>query len=138
MLRLVPLLLLAATPIRAETLDTLIDEYWDYVIAEFPLAAKQAGLDTSNDRFESVTPESLERRLTTEQRFRQRLDAIDRDRLSNDERINAELLEWVLDDSIADYELDLARIPFNTFSGFMRAAAFRCAMRTITRITSHG
>jgi len=122
MRRIILLLMIVTAPACADSLDSLIDDYWSHILAEFPLAAKQAGLNDSNDRFASVTPESLEQRLKKELGFRQRLDAIDRSHLSNEERINAELLEWVLDDSIADYELDLARIPFNTFSGFFMQA----------------
>lgn len=125
-----PLLVLALvliTPAFAagasdQQLDQLIDDYWDYYLAEFPLAAKSAGLKTSNDRLHSVSPESRAARLRAERAFLARLRDIDGKSLTPVGAVNAELLAWVLEDSIGSYELNLSRIPFNTFSGFFMQA----------------
>ncbi len=106
----------------SEALQKIIDEHWAYTIREFPSAAKAAGLDSGNDRLASASPESLARQENTEREFLMRLREIPFDELTTNERVNAELLEWVLEDSLRALELDLARIPFNTFSGFFMYA----------------
>lgn len=103
-------------------LDALMAEYWEYVLAENPLQATRAGVPDYNDRMPSVTVDSRARRLAAEQRFLARSRDIDRQRLSDGGQVNADIFEWVLEDSIGAYELDLARIPFNTFSGFFMDA----------------
>lgn len=112
----------AAAPAGDAQLNALMAEYWDYLLDEDPLQATRAGRTEYNDRMPSVTAESRARRLAAERRFLARSRDIDRQRLSDTGRVNAELFEWVLADSIGAYELDLARIPFNTFSGFFMDA----------------
>ena len=104
-----------------QQLDAVMAEFWDYVLVESPFAATQAGLDDYNDRLPSVTAEDRARRLDAEKLFLARSRDIDRDALSTDGLVNLELFEWVLEDSIGDRELNLDRIPFNTFSGFFMA-----------------
>ncbi len=103
-------------------LDALLTDYWQYVLEEHPLAATRAGISDYNDRMPRVAPADRARRLETERRMLARARDIDPERLSDAGRVNAELFVWVLEDSIGAYELDLARIPFNTFSGFFMAA----------------
>ena len=93
-------------------------EYWQYFLAEDPLTATAVGVNDYNDRLPSVTPESRARRLDAEREFLSRSRAVDRQALTASGRVSAEVFEWVLEDSIGAYELNLARIPFNTFSGF--------------------
>ena len=102
-------------------LQAVIDDHWDYSLRENPLMATQAGVSDYNHLLPRVTVVDRERRLTTEQEFLHGLQAIDAEALGADQRINHELLEWVLRDSIHAYELNLARIPFNTFYGFYMA-----------------
>lgn len=114
---------LNAEPSAAEQqLDTIMEEYWDFTLRESPLAATQAGVSDFNDRLSSVTPESQARRLQQEKLFLARTRDIDHATLSQSGLVNAELFEWVLVDSIEAYEINLSRIPFNTFSGFFTAA----------------
>ncbi|MCH7509851.1 MAG: DUF885 domain-containing protein [Proteobacteria bacterium] len=102
-------------------LHAIIDEHWDYSLRENPLMATQAGVSDYNHLLPRVTVADRERRLAAEREFLHRLQAIDAEALGADQRINHELLQWVLRDSIHAYELNLARIPFNTFYGFYMA-----------------
>ncbi|MCZ6879893.1 MAG: DUF885 domain-containing protein, partial [Gammaproteobacteria bacterium] len=102
-------------------LQTIIDEHWAYSLSENPLMATQAGVSDYNHQLPRVTAADRERQLAAEQDFLKRLQAIDPEALGADQRINHELLEWVLQDSIQAYELELSRIPFNTFWGFYMA-----------------
>lgn len=102
-------------------LQTIIDEHWAFSLRENPLMATQAGVSDYNHQLPRVTAADRERRLAAEQEFLERLQAIDAEALGADQRINHELLAWVLQDSIHAYELNLSRIPFNTFYGFYMA-----------------
>ncbi len=103
-------------------LDAIMSEYWDFTLEENPVAASSAGLKLGNDRLPGVTPADTARRLEKLKRFRGRVQDIAPATLSADGRVNAELFEWVLDDAIDANDLNLARIPFNTFSGFYMSA----------------
>lgn len=103
-------------------LNALIDEHWQFTLQEYPTAATAVGVSDYNDRLPGVTPADVQRRLEAEQAFLRRARDIDTDALSVDGRINSELFQWVLQDSIAAAELELTRIPFNTFSGFFMNA----------------
>ncbi|MCZ6559902.1 MAG: DUF885 family protein [Gammaproteobacteria bacterium] len=120
---------LACTPtpatdpaVSAESqLQAVIDEHWDYSLRESPLMATQAGVADYNHRLPGATEADGQRRLAMEQEFLLRLQELDPEALSENGRINKELLEWVLEDSISSYQLNLSRIPFNTFWGFYMA-----------------
>ena len=114
---------LQAEPSAAEQqLNTVMEEYWDFTLRESPLTATGAGVSDYNDRLSSVTPVSQARRLEKEKLFLARTRDINHATLSQSGLVNAELFEWVLEDSIGASELNLSRIPFNTFSGFFSAA----------------
>ena len=104
-----------------QQLNTVMADYWDFVLRESPLTATGAGVSDYNDRLSSVTPESQLRRNDEERLFLARTRDIDRATLSQAGLVNAELFEWVLEDSLGAYENNLSRIPFNTFSGFFMA-----------------
>ena len=114
--------LLAETSPAEQQLNTVMEEYWDFVLRESPLTATGAGVSDYNDRLSSVTPESQARRNDAEKLYLARTRDIDHAALSQSGLVNAELFEWVLEDSIGSYENNLSRIPFNTFSGFFMAA----------------
>lgn len=104
------------------TLDALMAEYWDYYLESFPVVATRVGVNEFNDRFASMTPDAVAERLQAENAYLARLADIAPESLSDRGRVNAELFGWVLEDSVGAMELDLARIPFNTFSGFFMNA----------------
>jgi uncharacterized protein (DUF885 family) len=89
----------AQQPDAVSQLDAIIAEHWEYRMREFPLEATQAGIPDFNDRFRGVTPADRERRMTAEQGFLRRTRDIDASRLDAADAVNAELFEWVLEDS---------------------------------------
>lgn len=118
LLAIVPAVIVAQDSLSDAQVNVIVTEYWQYRLEENPLLATRAGIAEFNDKLPSVTRVDRQRRLQSEERFRRRIRDIDSSRLTSDGRVNAQLLEWVLDQSIRSYELNLARIPFNTFSGF--------------------
>lgn len=105
-----------------QQLNAIIAEHWDYSLREDPTTATAVGVNDFNDQMPRVTRGDQLRRLAAEKSFLLRAQDIDSRSLSVAGRINSDLFQWVLADSIAAYELNLSRIPFNTFSGFFMTA----------------
>ncbi len=103
-------------------LQTLMDDYWSYRLSENPTLATSAGIADYNHLLPQVSPIDRARRLRSEEALRDRLTAIDRDALSDNDQINYDLLQWVLERSIDGMRLNISRIPFNSFSGFFTGA----------------
>lgn len=121
-------LLLMTGPVNADIsaserrLDAMMAEYWEFTLREEPIAATSVGVNDFNDRMPHVTRADQLRRLAVEKGFLRRARDIDSESLNVDGQINLALFEWVLEDSIGAYGLNLSRIPFNTFSGFFMSA----------------
>jgi uncharacterized protein (DUF885 family) len=132
-LGVVPAVLANESRSADEQLSNILADYWDFYLAADPIAATRAGVADYNDILPSVTQRSQARKRQALQGFLRRTRDVDVASLSADGRINADLIEWVLQDAITRHDLDLVRIPFNTFTGFfMRAltASSGVAMQT--------
>ncbi|WP_250460384.1 DUF885 domain-containing protein [Microbulbifer litoralis] len=105
-----------------EQLQSVIDDHWQYSLREDPITAGRMGVPDYNDRLPGVAPEDRARRLKAEKAFLARLEKIDLEPLSDSDRVNLELLSWVLENSIESNELHLDRIPLNTFYSFTSSA----------------
>ena len=111
-----------ASDAAEEQLDGIIAEHWEFSLRENPTFATAVGVNDFNDRLPGVSPADRERWLAAERAFLRRTEDIDRSALSVSGQTNLDLFQWILDDSISDNELNLSRIPFNTFSGFFMNA----------------
>lgn len=111
---------LAATAI--EQLQKVIDDHWQYSLQEDPISAGRMGLAGYNNRLPGVTATDRARRLKAEQALLQRLQAIEPQQLTDSDRVNHQLLGWVLRNSIQSNKLFLDRIPANTFYSFWSSA----------------
>jgi len=105
-----------------QQLDAIIAEHWDYSLREDPTEATAVGVNDFNDRMPATSHADHRRRMAAEQAFLRRAEDIDRASLNISGQINLDLFRWILEDSIGAYELNLSRIPFNTFSGFFMNA----------------
>ncbi|MCX2779119.1 DUF885 domain-containing protein [Microbulbifer thermotolerans] len=105
-----------------EQLQSILHDHWQYSLREDPITAGRMGTPDYNDRLPGVSAQDRARRLKAEQEFLARLKRIDETQLSQSDRINRELLTWVLENSIESSQLYLDRIPFNTFYSFWAAA----------------
>jgi uncharacterized protein (DUF885 family) len=111
---------LAAT--ATEQLQQVINDHWQYSLQEDPISAGRMGLAGYNNRLPGVTATDRARRLKSEQALLQRLQAIEPQQLTDSERVNHQLLGWVLRNSIQSNKLFLDRIPANTFYSFWSSA----------------
>ena len=108
--------------VAEQQLNEIIAEHWEYSLNESPTLATSVGVNDFNDRMPGEADEDHRRRLAAERAFLRRTNDIERATLSIAGQINLDIFQWVLEDSIGDYELNLSRIPFNTFSGFFMNA----------------
>ncbi len=115
---------IAAPSAADQTLNALFDEIRAYELSENPLSATFAGKYDWNDRLPSVAPEDYARRTEARAAFRDRLIAIDRDALSEEGRLNADLADFILRHQIAQAPFKTWRVPFLADSGFHSSVVF--------------
>ena len=106
----------AAAP--ADDLHALFDDYRANQLTENPFEATYAGVTEHNDRLPSVSPEDHERRAGQSADFLARLEAIDVAGLSEADRVNADLLRFILEQEVALAAFDSWRMPFLADAGF--------------------
>ena len=113
-------LLVGAAPVAAasDALTALFDDYARNEMAEDPFAGTSAGKAEFNALVPSVGAEDQQRRAAAADLFLQRLDGIDASEFSDAERVNADLLRFILKHKIALAEFRPWRIPFLADSGF--------------------
>ncbi|NVK56908.1 MAG: DUF885 domain-containing protein [Alteromonadaceae bacterium] len=103
-------------------LASIIEAHWQYKLAEDPILAARFGHAAYRDRLPGVTALDRARRLRTEQGFVAQLDSINVEVLSETDKVNHALLKWLLVNSINANQLNLQRMPFNTFYSFWSRA----------------
>ena len=99
-------------------LEHLIAQHWDYSMKESPLSATSEGITKYNHLLNRVSKIDNDRQLAAEQKLLSQLLKIDAMELSDSNRINHQLFKWVIEGSIESYQLNLSRIPLNTFYSF--------------------
>ena len=113
-----------APAFATEELDRLFADYWTNELAENPLSATYSGVEGYNDKMPSAAPADQARRLDESKAFLARLEAADLGAASDDDRLNASLLGFILRHLIALGAFDGWRIPFLSDSGFHNEFSF--------------
>ncbi len=123
-LALAVMLLAVAVPSRLSAgtpdadLRALLDEAWQFRLAEDPLFATSAGEHKYDDRLPSATRADWKRRGDFARGMLVRLKTVDRAGLSPADRVNYDMFARDLSDAAADEEFGAWRIPLNADSGF--------------------
>jgi uncharacterized protein (DUF885 family) len=99
-------------------LRQLFEQEWEYRLKEDPLFATRVGDHRYDDKLPSVSPGDFDRRLKADREFLKRVQSIDRENLSADERINARLFEHVMRDRVAEHTFRSHLIPITNREGF--------------------
>ncbi len=99
-------------------LHGLFEEEWSFRLAENPLLATFQGRHENGDRLPSVRRADEERRDATWRQMLERLEAIDRGTLSNDDQVSYDIFERLLRERIESFELGSYRLPLTVDSGF--------------------
>lgn len=114
----------------AEAPSAIFEDYWTTALAEDPFAATGAGVSDYNDRVPAVAPADQDRRLEQARGFLARLDALDAGAMTADDKLNADLLRFILEHDIALAAFRPWRIPFLSDSGFHNAMGYVVASTT--------
>ncbi len=99
-------------------LSQLFSDAWEFDLRENPLFATRVGDRRYNDRLPSVGVEDYQRRLVAGRSFLARAGSIDREALTSEERISADIFERLLRDRIAEYEFRTYLTPITNREGF--------------------
>jgi uncharacterized protein (DUF885 family) len=102
----------------AERLQRVFDDHWEFTLRESPTFATSVGDRRYNDRLERVTLADHHRRAAERRELLDRLEAIDADALSREDRISRDILATLLADAIEEYRFRSFLIPITNRSGF--------------------
>jgi prolyl oligopeptidase len=96
----------------AEDFAALLDEAWEWQLAENPMFASQLGDKRYNDRWSNQSLAAIERRQDETREFLRRVYAIDRSALSDNEQLNYELFRRQLQDDVDLFKFNGHLLPF--------------------------
>ena len=96
----------------SDDFNTLLDEAWEWRLANFPMFASQLGDRRYNTEWTDSSIEAIERRQAETRAFLQRLYAIDRAALAEIDQLNYELFRRSLQDSVDRFQYNGHLIPF--------------------------
>lgn len=102
----------------SEALRALFEDYWASELQANPFEATFSGEYAYNDRMPAASPQDHARLAAARAGFAEQLEALDRDALSEADRLNADLMAFILKHDIALGEFDPWRIPFLADGGF--------------------
>ncbi|MEJ2215363.1 MAG: DUF885 family protein [Gemmatimonadota bacterium] len=136
LLVLLALALPAARPARAQSasdqLRALFHQAWQWRLRENPIAATYVGDDRYNDRLPSVSDADAARRAAHRRDLLQQLQAIDREPLTEEERISYDMFQREQEDALTSYRFKEYLMPITAEGGFhtsfamlQRATPFR-------------
>ncbi len=108
---------LAALASPAEDFSTLVDEHWEWQLAEYPTFASQLGDRRYNSRWADQSVDAIERRQQQMREFLRRTYAIDRSALAEDEQLNYELFRRSLQDAVDEFQFNEHLMPLHHRGG---------------------
>lgn len=98
-------------------LHALFDDNWERRLRENPVFASNLGDDRYNDQWTDITPEGFAARTAGDVADLERLRGINRDALSTADRLNYDLFEQQLENSIADDAFNMHLMPISHRGG---------------------
>jgi uncharacterized protein (DUF885 family) len=102
---------------RADEFSDLLDEVWEWQLAEDPTFASRLGDRRYNDQWTDRSNAAAERRHETTRMYLRRLYAVDRAQLSDDDKLNYELFRRELQNSVDVYQFNGRLMPFSHRGG---------------------
>jgi len=107
----------AAQAAPADDFEKLLDDAWDWRLAENPVMASRLGDRRYNDRWRDLGLDAFERRQSDRRAFLARLRAIDPEALAPGERLNYDLFRRELEDEIDGFEYRSWLMPISQRGG---------------------
>ena len=113
-------LAVSPSPVRSQNkpLARLFDDERAFQWREDPLLASADGVHTFDDRLPSVTPAAQQRRLRADKEFLRRLQAVERSKLNEQDRVSYDLFEFMLSQRVRLARYREWRAPLTSDSGF--------------------
>jgi len=96
----------------AQDFSALLDEVWEWQLAENPMFASHLGDRRYNDQWSDQSIKAIERRQQETRDFLQRVYAIDRSALSDSDQLNYELFRRQLQDNVDLFAFNGHLMPF--------------------------
>lgn len=109
-----------ARPARTDeaTLQALFDREWAWRLEQSPLLASSIGDRRFDDRLPDASGEAEDRRASETRAFLSELEAIDREALSPDQRVNYDMFADQLRERVEAHRFNEHLLPLNADSGF--------------------
>ena len=105
------------TPGPSSTLKTLLDQQWDFEMRSSPEAATAYGDYRFNDRLSDFSPEFFAGQLRQQQEFLTQFEALPESGLSEQERLDRQLMIGRLREDIEGAEFKPWEMPIDQFNG---------------------
>ncbi len=106
-----------------DQLQALFDDHWEYSLQSNPLFATAQSDHRFNDRLPETGLEAMKVRYQTNRDFIERLHNISKERLTDESRINYDIFEIQLRNSIRGYEVNDHLLPLNGWWDYHAAFA---------------
>jgi uncharacterized protein (DUF885 family) len=117
----------------AGDLQAIFHEEWETHLQDDPFFATVTGDKRYNDRLPEASEAQAERQAQRLRGFLSRLEQIDRNRLSPQDRLNADVFRRLKQDALAELEFHVYRMPVSRMGGFHTIFA---EMATFVRFVS--
>lgn len=124
-----PITSTTTTPSAAHALASLLDAEWDRWMRDDPTWASYLGDRRFNDRWPDASEQAMAASDAADERALQTLAAIDRTRLSDEERLNADVLADVLRTRRGTFRHKLWLVPLTPLGGVHNQESLVAALR---------
>ncbi|MFC2173410.1 DUF885 family protein [Acidobacteriota bacterium] len=102
----------------SKELEKLFQDSWEFTLKDNPLEATSRGVHIYNDRLPSKTLEAYERRLARQRGFLDRIEKINKEDLTPDERVSYDIFKRLAGNKIANLEFKTYLMPVTNRGGF--------------------
>ena len=128
--------LLAATGIAhadaTADFQALLDEHWEWRLQTAPLMASMMGDRRFNREWTDSSVAAIEKRHRDTREFLRRAYAIDRDALSEEDRLNHELFRRLLQNNVDEFQFNDHLLPFSQRGGVQNLDGTTDRLRLVT------
>ncbi|MEM6768354.1 MAG: DUF885 domain-containing protein [Bacteroidota bacterium] len=120
------IVLAACTPSDngSKALQSVLDSSWEYRIAQNPMFATSLGMKEYNHLLPEVSEEKIQEDGAFWEKQLAALEEIDASRLSETDKVNYEMFQYLLKDRIAGVKYQAYLVPVNAEGGFYTGFAF--------------
>jgi prolyl oligopeptidase len=116
------------TNATAEQLHKLFEDEWERSLVDDPTYASWLGDPRFNDRWQDVSPEAIDRRITHRRAILKRLDEFDVKQLGQTDRISLQLFRRKYQNVVDEYPFGWHLVPLNQRGGIQDESTLADAM----------